>query len=162
MSVEAKMPQRRVTDCLPSPWAHRIKESDAIIVRDFFHYSGPFRSRIHSQTSGARTANMSRGMSRSSSEVRTKHALAGMKGHSHLVIWVNYKCCRPQGGKMSWTAVCADTHTHTHSGSPPVSMVCSLHCIQVDMVQRKFTVMAAKKFLFPPHFSFKPFRQIWD
>lgn len=54
-----------------------------------------------------------------SSEVRTKHALAGMKGHSHLVIWVNYKCCRPQGGKMSWTAVSADTHppvhTHTHT-----------------------------------------------
>lgn len=56
---------------------------------------------------------MNRGMSCKRSEVTTKHALAGMKGHSHLVIWVNYKCCRPQGGKMSWTAVSADTRTHT-------------------------------------------------
>lgn len=100
------------------------------------------RSRICSQPSGARTPNMNRGMSRRSSEVRTEHALAGMKGHSHLVIWVNYKCCRPQGGKMSWTAVSTDTHTyprtHTHTHrSLPVSMVQSLHCIQVGMVKKK-------------------------
>jgi len=67
--------------------------------------------------------NMSRGMSGRSSEVRVKHALAGTEGHSHLVIWVNYKCSRTRGGKMSWTAVSPDTHTHTHSGSQPVCTV---------------------------------------
>lgn len=58
---------------------------------------------------------MSRGMSDRSSEVSMKHALAGTEGHSHLVIWVNYKCCRPRGGKMSWTAVSLDTQRNTHS-----------------------------------------------
>lgn len=126
--------------------------SDAFISCDFSLCvrGSCSRSRIRSQPSGTRMVNMNRGMSRRSSEVRTKHALAGMKGHSHLVIWVNYKCCRPQGGKMSWTAVSADTHTHTHTrcGSPPVSTVRTLHCIQVDMVKKKKSL-----------FSFKPSMQ---
>ena len=67
--------------------------------------------------------NMSRGMSDRSSKVRVKHALAGTEGHSHLVIWVNYKWGRPQGGKMSWTAVSPDTHINTRSGSQPVRTV---------------------------------------
>lgn len=137
-----------------------MKENHAFISPDFFHcVLILFRSRIRSQPSGARTVNMSRGMSRSSSEVRTKHALAGMKGHSHLVIWVNYKCCRPQGGKMSWTAVSADTHTHT------LRIIACIHGLLSPLHPgghgtKKFTVMAAKKFLSSLHFSFKPFRQI--
>lgn len=73
------------------------------------------KTRMSSQPSSTRPVNMNRGMSDRSSEVRTKHALAGTEGHSHLVIWVNYKCCRPQGGKMSWTAVSPDTHINTHT-----------------------------------------------
>lgn len=68
-----------------------------------------------SQPSSVRMVNLNRGMPDRSSEVRRRHALAGTEGHSHLVIWVNYKCCRPQGGKMSWTAVSVHTHTHKHT-----------------------------------------------
>lgn len=134
------MPQRRAIITVypssePITWRKMMLLSCVIFSLSVRGYCS--RSRIRSQPSGTRTVNMNWGMSHRSSEVRTKHALAGMKGHSHLVIWVNYKCCRPQGEKMSWTAVSADTHTHTHSGSLPVSMVCSLHCIQVDMVKKK-------------------------
>lgn len=82
-------------------------------------------TRKSSQPSSTRMVNMNRGMPDRSSEVRWRHALAGTEGHSHLVIWVNYKCCRPQGGKMSWTAVFPHTykHTHTHSGAQPICMV---------------------------------------
>lgn len=65
--------------------------------------------------------NMSRGMSDRSSEVRAKHAVAGTEGHSHLVIWVNYKWGSLQQGKMSWTAVSSDTHinrTTAHMHGP--------------------------------------------
>lgn len=78
---------------------------------------------MSSQPSSTWAVNMIRGMSDRSSEVRMKHALAGTEGHSHLVIWVNYKCCRPQEGKMSWTAVSPDTHINTHSGSQPICKV---------------------------------------
>lgn len=115
------------------------------------------RSRIRSQRSGTRTVITNRGMSCRSSEVRMKHALAGMKGHSHLVIWVNYKCCRPQGGKMSWTAVSAHTHTHTHRLYPcsALSTASRWTCYKISSL-----LWQPRKFLFSLHFSFKPFMEI--
>lgn len=95
-------------------------------------------------------------MSDRSSEVRGKHALAGTEGHSHLVIWVNYKWGRLQQGKMSWTAVSPETHTN----SSTAHMDCSL-CWAPDPVGlswmrspqwqpgetgEKFTSTAAKVF----------------
>lgn len=86
----------------------------------FFHlvsaaYCYKTMAEMSSQPSSTWAVNMSWGMSDRSSEVRMKHALAGTEGHSHLVIWVNYKCCRPREGKMSWTAVSPDTHINTHT-----------------------------------------------
>lgn len=74
-----------------------------------------FITRKSSQPSSTQIVNLSYEMPDRSSEVRWRHVLAGTEGHSHLVIWVNYKCCRPQGGKMSWAAV--SVHKHTHSAA---------------------------------------------
>ena len=98
-----------------------LKYTDTLTVSciTFHHVSTVYRSKtraeMSSQPSSTWAVNMSWGMSDRSSEVRKKHALAGTEGHSHLVIWVNYKWGRPRGGKMSRTAVSPDTHINTHT-----------------------------------------------
>lgn len=118
------------------------------------------RAGMSSQPSSTWAVNMSWGMSDRSSEVSAKHALAGTEGHSHLVIWVNYKWGKPQRGKMSWTAVSPDTHTNTHTLRIIAHMHGPLHWApdprgrpwlksplpQPGETGEKFTITAAKLF----------------
>lgn len=99
---------------------------------------------------------MTRGMSDRSSEVKAKHALAGTEGHSHLVIWVNYKWGRLQQGKMSWTAVCPETHINRSTAHMDCSLCWAPDPVGLSWMKRpqwqpgeteeKFTNTTAKMF----------------
>lgn len=81
------------------------------------------------QPSSTWAVNMSWGISDRSSEVRTKHALAGIEGHSHLVIWVNYKwgAGRKEGRWAGQLSFLTHTYKHTPTHSLRIRITARMH-----------------------------------